>query len=107
MSLFSSQKKVRLGRGVFGKGLFTDEAVLDGEFIIDYCRELVPKVESDRRERDYTKCGLSNEYILAISYTSDVIDASFYGNRARFINHNCEPNCRYVTELLSDYNRGG
>jgi SET domain-containing protein len=32
-------------------------------------------------------------YLMSISNKNEVIDPTFKGNLARFINHSCEPNC--------------
>lgn len=76
VSLFNSQKKVRIGRGICGRAMLTDGAVLVDEIIIEYCGEVIKKVESERCEREYTKRGWSDEYMLAIVDTSDIINAT-------------------------------
>ncbi len=75
-------KKVRVKRGVSGLGLFADEDIKEGEFIIKYEGKLIDSKVADK---------LNNRYLFEIdeNYT---IDGSDRSNLARYINHFCEPN---------------
>ena len=48
--------------------------------------------ESDIGLKRMEKYNQSNVSYLMKSTANEVIDATFYGNLARFINHSCEPN---------------
>ena len=75
-------KKVRVKRGIVGNGLFADEDIKKGEFIIKYEGKLLTNKEAEK---------LKTRYLFEINenYT---IDGSDYSNKARYINHFCNPN---------------
>ncbi len=75
-------KKVRVARGISGFGLFADEDIKKGEFIIKYEGKLISTQEANK---------LKTRYLFEIdeNYT---IDGSSYSNKARYINHFCNPN---------------
>ncbi|KAM6564508.1 hypothetical protein CsatB_024506 [Cannabis sativa] len=78
------------------------EAILRGTFICEYIGEVLDEHEANMRRKRYGKEGCS--YIYEIdSHVNDMsrliecqaryaIDATQYGNVARFINHSCLPN---------------
>ncbi|XP_056146251.1 histone-lysine N-methyltransferase EHMT1 isoform X2 [Lampris incognitus] len=86
LQLFRTSKK--------GWGVRTLQDIPMGAFICEYVGEIIPEQEMRMRQNDNYLFGLSNkkdEYF---------IDACFYGNISRFINHSCEPNiftCRVFT----------
>jgi uncharacterized protein len=57
-----------------------------GNPIIQYTGEKITKEESARRLRK------GNVYIFELNERTD-IDGKALANKARFINHSCEPNC--------------
>ncbi|XP_037653077.1 histone-lysine N-methyltransferase EHMT1 isoform X6 [Choloepus didactylus] len=67
-----------------------------GTFVCEYVGELVSDSEADVREEDSYLFDLDNK-------DGDVycIDARFYGNVSRFINHHCEPNLVPVRVFVS------
>ncbi|XP_058158810.1 histone-lysine N-methyltransferase EHMT1 isoform X19 [Dasypus novemcinctus] len=67
-----------------------------GTFVCEYVGELVSDSEADVREEDSYLFDLDNK-------DGDVycIDARFYGNVSRFINHHCEPNLVPVRVFMS------
>ena len=71
---------------IAGRGLFTAQAISQGRKIIQYTGEKIPKEESERR------LGRGNVYIFVFNDYSD-IDGKALVNRARYINHSCDPNC--------------
>lgn len=73
-------------------GLFTKEDILAGEMVIEYIGEVIPSVLADIREERYEKIGIGSSYLFRID-GQNIIDATFKGNLARFINHSCDPNC--------------
>jgi len=77
---------------IAGRGLFTAKAIKQGARIIQYTGEKIPKAESDKRLRE------GNHYIFQLNERSD-IDGKALGNKARYINHSCDPNC--TTQLTT------
>ncbi|XP_061863808.1 histone-lysine N-methyltransferase EHMT1-like [Colius striatus] len=69
-----------------GWGVRTMEDIPAGTFVCEYVGEVISDAEAELREDTYL-FDLDNE-------AGDVycIDARFYGNIGRFINHHCEPN---------------
>jgi histone-lysine N-methyltransferase SETD1 len=58
------------------------------DIVIEYVGEKIRHPVGDKREKTNDDCymfALDNEYI---------IDATFYGNKARYINHSCDPNLK-------------
>uniref|UniRef100_A0A8C7WAV4 Euchromatic histone-lysine N-methyltransferase 1b n=1 Tax=Oncorhynchus mykiss TaxID=8022 RepID=A0A8C7WAV4_ONCMY len=78
-----------------GWGVRTLQEIPQGTFVCEYVGEIISDAEADVREND--------SYLFNLdSKEGDVycIDARFYGNISRFINHMCEPNlfpCRVFT----------
>ncbi|KAM4877657.1 histone-lysine N-methyltransferase EHMT1 isoform 2-T2 [Thomomys bottae] len=67
-----------------------------GTFVCEYVGELISDTEADVREEDSYLFDLDNK-------DGEVycIDARFYGNVSRFINHHCEPNLVPVRVFMS------
>ncbi len=72
-----------------GVGLFAQKAIPTGSRIIEYKGERVLKKNI---EVDIANGLISGIYIMNLNETM-VIDGERNGNDARFINHNCSPNC--------------
>lgn len=113
--------RVTAGRGW---GLFAGEDIKAGQFLVEYCGEVLSDRDVSRRLEKYAAEGEANAYILKLS-GSEVIDATKKGSLGRFMNHSCAPNCitrkwnvlgevrvgiftavdvRAGTELVYDYN---
>lgn len=75
-----------------GWGLLAAQDVKMGEFVIEYCGEVISCQEARSRSQAYEAEGLQDAYIISLS-GSESIDATRKGSLARFINHSCEPNC--------------
>ena len=56
--------------------------------IIEYVGEKIRHKVGDIREERYRKEGFGDCYMFSLNHRY-IIDASFYGNQARFINHSC------------------
>ncbi|CAF3195602.1 unnamed protein product [Rotaria sp. Silwood2] len=82
---------------IHGCGLFTLIDLIEGQMIIEYTGEVVRPCLTDKRERENEKKGIGC-YMFTVDSMS-VIDATHQGNKARFINHNCQPNCFAKTVL--------
>lgn len=81
--------------GIAGYGLFTRRPYQPGELIIEYVGELVGQAVADRREAIYNghpRLGPASCYLFRL-VDDLIVDATWRGNAARFINHSCEPNC--------------
>lgn len=75
-----------------GWGLLADEEIKAGQFIIEYCGEVISWKEAKRRAQAYETKGLKDAYIISLN-AFESIDATRKGSLARFINHSCHPNC--------------
>lgn len=92
-------KHLRLGRsGIHAFGVFATDSIRKDEMVIEYIGELIRPAVADKRERIYESSGIGSSYLFRIDSTL-IIDATFKGNLARFINHSCDPNCR--TQVVS------
>lgn len=75
-----------------GWGLLADEEIKAGQFVIEYCGEVISCKEAKRRSHTYETQGLKDAFIISLN-ASESIDATRKGSLARFINHSCQPNC--------------
>ncbi|KAJ1424978.1 SET domain [Sesbania bispinosa] len=75
-----------------GWGLLADEDIKAGQFVIEYCGEVISWKEAKRRSQAYEIQGLKDAFIISLN-ASESIDATRKGSLARFINHSCQPNC--------------
>jgi uncharacterized protein len=72
-----------------GKGLFAKKIIPSGTRIIEYKGKRILKEDVPG---DVVKGLTSTIYMMSLNETT-VIDGERNGNNARFINHNCDPNC--------------
>tara|TARA_B100001094_G_C18187732_1_gene804984 strand:- start:1672 stop:2166 length:495 start_codon:yes stop_codon:yes gene_type:complete len=82
---------------VHGTGVFARNDISRGTKIIEYIGEKITKTEGDKRSAHRIKKYLNSEktgsvYIFELNNRFD-LDGSFSYNKARFINHSCDPNC--------------
>ncbi|KAA0719895.1 Histone-lysine N-methyltransferase EHMT1 [Triplophysa tibetana] len=80
---------------LMGWGVKTLQDIPQGTFICEYVGEIISDAEADVRENDSYLFSLDNK--VGDMYC---VDARFYGNISRFINHHCDPNlfpCRVFT----------
>ncbi|XP_073397291.1 histone-lysine N-methyltransferase EHMT1 isoform X3 [Dendrobates tinctorius] len=79
-----------------GWGVRTLQEIPMGTFVCEYVGELISDTEADVRDDDTYLFDLDNK-------DGEVycIDARFYGNISRFINHLCEPNLMPVRVFMS------
>lgn len=115
-----SQNGIKLPLEIFktetrGWGVRSLSSIPSGTFICEYVGELLEDKEAEKRKNDeylfdigqnYSDCSLnpdrqrsSVESIEEVGYT---IDAAYYGNVGRFINHSCSPNL-YAQNVLYDH----
>ena len=82
---------------VHGSGIFAAKDIKKNTKIIQYIGEKVSKSEGDKRSANRIKNFLHSEetgsvYIFELNSKYD-IDGLFEYNKARYINHSCNPNC--------------
>jgi len=81
--------KVRVWVGtssIAGKGLFAAQTIKKGTRIIQYIGQRISKAETAER------LDQGNQYIFTFNDHYD-IDGKTLKNKARYINHSCDPNC--------------
>ena len=81
---------------VHGYGAFATRDIKKGERIDEYLGERISHKEADERYEDHDEN--DNHTFLFIVDKRTVIDAGIGGNDARFINHQCDPNCESAIE---------
>ena len=87
-------KKIEARRSaIHGNGVFATAGIAKGERVIRYKGKLRSHEEVDRVYADEDENGHTFLFTLNDEW---VIDANVEGNRARWINHSCEPNCEAV-----------
>ena len=80
---------LKVKRGLSGRGLFTEQPIKRGEYIIEYHGPLLTDEESDRK---------GGKYLFELPDSPWTIDGSGKENLARYINHSCAPNCKTFAE---------
>jgi SET domain-containing protein len=81
---------------IHGKGVYAIAPIKKGARIIEYIGERISHQEADRR---YELKGADDGHtFLFIASNRTVIDATAWGNDARYVNHSCNPNCETVIE---------
>jgi histone-lysine N-methyltransferase SETD1 len=94
----SRQKQVKFARSNIHKyGVVALQPIRSGDFIIQYVGEIVRKQVSALREKRYEAAGEDSSYLFRLD-EEYVIDATYQGSIARFINHSCNPNCKSETK---------
>lgn len=96
---------------VHGYGGFAIRDIPKGTRITEYLGDRISHAEADKRYEDHDEN--DNHTFLFIVDKRTVIDAGVGGNNARFINHQCDPNCesnivkgRVFIEALRDIKKG-
>lgn len=82
---------------IHGSGVYARASIPAGTRIIEYRGERISNAEADRRYPDGAE-GPHHTFLFALDDGETVIDATFGGNMARWINHSCDPNCEPVEE---------
>ncbi|XP_069380182.1 histone-lysine N-methyltransferase SETD1B-A-like [Paralichthys olivaceus] len=87
------KKRIRFSRShIHEWGLFAMEPIAAEEMVIEYVGQIIRQVIADMREQRYEEEGIGSSYLFRVDQDT-IIDATKYGNLARFINHSCNPNC--------------
>jgi hypothetical protein len=101
----SVNQRLTFGKSaIHGWGVFTKQAHLANDMVIEYAGEVVRPVIADIRERRcYDSLVGAGTYMFRID-DERVIDATHTGSIGHLINHSCEPNCfsRVVTASGED-----
>ncbi|XP_004363308.2 Setd1a protein [Capsaspora owczarzaki ATCC 30864] len=99
--LKSRKKLLKFQRsGIHAFGLFSQENISANDLVIEYVGEVIRQSISDIREHHYERRGIGSSYFFRID-EDHVVDATYKGNLARFMNHCCEPNC-YAKIIMVD-----
>ena len=82
---------------IHGKGIFATQYIKKNTKIIQYIGKKVTRAEGNLRSEKRLKKFLNSEedgsvYIFELNSKFD-IDGSYLYNKARYINHSCNPNC--------------
>jgi SET domain-containing protein len=81
-----------------GFGLITEVDLAQGSFVAEYVGELITEAEKKRRLEVMIEMQEKNFYFMSLS-NNIYIDAFPAGNKSRFMNHSCDPNC--ITKTIS------
>ena len=82
---------------VHGHGVFATKDIRKNTRVIQYIGEKVSRVEGNRRSEERIKKYLNSKkmgsvYIFELNKNFDLDGSPLY-NKARYINHSCDPNC--------------
>ncbi|WFC96034.1 hypothetical protein MBRA1_002690 [Malassezia brasiliensis] len=87
--------------GKRGLGLQTPVRVRKGAFLGEYCGELIDLPEAARRVREHYEHTHNYYFVDYNTWAGELLDAGLRGNKIRFVNHSCEPNCKMEKWLVS------
>uniref|UniRef100_A0A2M4CYS9 Putative histone-lysine n-methyltransferase n=1 Tax=Anopheles darlingi TaxID=43151 RepID=A0A2M4CYS9_ANODA len=78
-----------------GWGVRTNVVIYEGQYISEYCGEVIAYEEAEKRGREYDAVGRTYLFDLDFNGADNLytLDAARYGNISRFYNHSCDPNC--------------
>ena len=82
---------------IHGSGVYATKSISKNKDIIEYIGEKITKKEGDKRSAQRIKKHLNSHtegsvYIFELNKKYDIDGSPLY-NKARYINHSCEPNC--------------
>ncbi|KAE9592640.1 putative histone-lysine N-methyltransferase chromatin remodeling SET family [Lupinus albus] len=100
-------KKMKLVRTEkCGSGIVADEDIKLGDFIIEYVGEVIDDKTCEERLWKMKHRGETNFYLCEINRDM-VIDATYKGNKSRYINHSCCPNTEMQKWIIDGETRIG
>ncbi|KAJ4723964.1 Histone-lysine N-methyltransferase ASHH3 [Melia azedarach] len=89
-----------------GSGIVADEDIKRGEFAIEYVGEVIDDKTCEERLWKMKHRGETNFYLCEINRDM-VIDATYKGNKSRYINHSCCPNTEMQKWIIDGETRIG
>ncbi|KAJ8565174.1 hypothetical protein K7X08_007750 [Anisodus acutangulus] len=89
-----------------GSGIVADEDIKRREFVIEYVGEVIDDKTCEERLWKLKHSGETNFYLCEISRDM-VIDATYKGNKSRYINHSCCPNTEMQRWIIDGETRIG
>ncbi|KAL9380217.1 hypothetical protein Peur_025874 [Populus x canadensis] len=89
-----------------GSGIVADEDIKQGEFVIEYVGEVIDDNTCEERLWKMKHRGETNFYLCEINRNM-VIDATYKGNKSRYINHSCSPNTEMQKWIIDGETRIG
>lgn len=89
-----------------GYGLRADVDLAAHTFIYEYIGEVIGESAFRRRLVDYDKEGIKHFYFMSLN-KGEFVDATKRGNKGRFCNHSCNPNCYVDKWVVGDKLRMG
>ncbi|KAG2384941.1 Histone-lysine N-methyltransferase [Vigna angularis] len=89
-----------------GSGIVADEDIEHGEFVIEYVGEVIDDRTCEERLWNMKHRGETNFYLCEINRDM-VIDATYKGNKSRYINHSCCPNTEMQKWIIDGETRIG
>ncbi|CAI0440362.1 unnamed protein product [Linum tenue] len=89
-----------------GVGIVADEDIKQGEFVIEYVGEVIDDKTCEERLWNMKHRGETNFYLCEINRDM-VIDATYKGNKSRYINHSCSPNTEMQKWIVDGETRIG
>ena len=81
---------------ISGHGLFATKDIPKGSKIVEYVGEIISKEEGLKRDERSMKL-TGKTYIFELDEEHDM-DGEVEYNEARFANHSCDPNAKYIYE---------
>jgi len=87
---------------IHGNGVFAIASIKKGERVVEYKGKRRRHEEVDEDDSGDVESGHTFLFTLNDEY---VIDANYKGNKARWINHSCDPNCEAVIAEHDGNNR--
>ncbi|KAL9143070.1 hypothetical protein ABFS82_14G211600 [Erythranthe guttata] len=89
-----------------GMGIVAEEDIRKGEFVIEYVGEVIDDITCEERLWKMKHKGETNFYLCEINRDM-VIDATYKGNKSRYINHSCCPNTEMQKWMIGGETRIG
>lgn len=89
-----------------GSGIVADEDIKAGEFVVEYVGEVIDDKTCEERLWNMKHRGETNFYLCEINRDM-VIDATYKGNKSRYINHSCCPNTEMQKWIIDGETRIG
>ena len=79
-----------------GKGVFAKRRLRPGQRIVEYTGEKISNDEADKR---YDEDKMKRHHTFLFTLDDDYcIDGNVPSNKAKLINHSCDPNCEAIIE---------